>query len=126
MHLVPAERRTRRILEGERVCQAIHALDQVGDVAGWAECFAALGDPSRLALLVAIAASGPISVSDLAVAADLQDTTASHALALLRAGGAVVAERDGRVVRYRLADPRVRELLAFMGFDRVVLAAHGD
>jgi DNA-binding transcriptional ArsR family regulator len=108
MHLVPADRHT---LDGERVCQAIGALGDPSDLTVWASRFATLGDRTRLALLVCIAQAGPISVTDLAVAVDMNDTTVSQALRLLRAAGTVSTRRDGRIVRYELADDAVRELL---------------
>jgi DNA-binding transcriptional ArsR family regulator len=111
VHLVPIERRTRRILEEERVCQAIDAVGEPANVALWASRFAQLGDPSRLSLLLAIAQASPISVTDLAVATDLNDTTVSQALRLLRASGTVVARRDGRINRYELADDQIGQLL---------------
>jgi DNA-binding transcriptional ArsR family regulator len=111
VHLVPAERRGRRMLESERVCEAIGALGEPAELAAWAARFGLLGDPSRLALLLGIAQAGPISVTDLAVATDLNETTVSQALRLLRAAGTVVARRDGRIVRYELADEEVGQLL---------------
>lgn len=111
MHLVPVERRNRRVLDDERVCKAIAALGEPANVAAWAERFAVVGDPSRLTLLICIARAGPISVTDLATAADMNDTAVSQALRLLRASGIVVAERDGRIVRYELADQRIGDLL---------------
>jgi DNA-binding transcriptional ArsR family regulator len=111
MHLVPEERRSRRILDGERVCQAIDAVGDPGNVANWADRFGILGDRTRLALLLSIAQAGPISVTDLAVATDVNDTTVSQALRLLRASGTVVARRDGRIMRYELADDSMAQLL---------------
>jgi ArsR family transcriptional regulator, lead/cadmium/zinc/bismuth-responsive transcriptional repressor len=111
MHLVPIERRARRILEEERVCMAIDAVGEPANVALWANRFAQLGDPGRLSLLLAIAQAGPISVTDLAVAVDMNDTTVSQALRLLRASGTVVARRDGRINRYELADDQIGQLL---------------
>ena len=108
---MPAERRSRRILEDERVCEAISAIGEPENLTSWSGRFALLGDPSRLALLLAIANAGPISVTDLAVAADMNDTTVSQALRLLRASGTVVARRDGRIVRYELADDQIKKLL---------------
>ena len=111
MHLVPVERRDRRILDDERVCRAIAAVGDPAKVKDWADRFAMLGDPRRLALLLSIAHAGPISVSDLTVAADMNDTAVSQALRLLRASGTVSACRDGRVMRYELVDEDVRRLL---------------
>jgi ArsR family transcriptional regulator, lead/cadmium/zinc/bismuth-responsive transcriptional repressor len=111
VHLVPAERRSRKILEDDRVCLAIDAVGDPSNVSAWASRYALLGDPNRLALLLSIAQAGPISVTDLATAVDMNDTTVSQALRLLRASGTVVARRDGRIVRYELADDQVAELL---------------
>jgi DNA-binding transcriptional ArsR family regulator len=111
VHLVPEERRSQRVLDGERVCQAISALGDPEDVAAWSQRFNLLGDPSRLALLLCIHHAGPISVTDLAVATDMRDAAVSQALRLLRANGTVSAERDGRVVRYAMADKEMGELL---------------
>ena len=104
VHQVPAERAHRRVIDGERVCAAITALGDQAELAASAERFALLADPNRLMLLVCIQRAGPISVSDLAVAVDMNDTTVSQALRLLRANGLVRAHRDGRVVRYQLGD----------------------
>ena len=112
MHLLPADRADRRIIDGDTVCAAIEALQDTEALAERAQRFAILGDPTRLRVLVAIHAAGPISVSDLAVATGLTDDHASQTLRFLRASQTVVAERDGRVVRYQIADPMVTELVA--------------
>jgi DNA-binding transcriptional ArsR family regulator len=118
VHLVPQERRSQRVLDDERVCQAISSLGEPGNVVAWSQRFSLLSDPSRLALLLCIHHAGPISVTDLAVATDMRHTTVSQALRLLRASGTVVPERDGRVVRYAMADAEIAELL-----ERVTSAA---
>ena len=112
VHLLPAERSGHRVIDGERVCQAIAALSPATDIQARAKVFAILGDPTRLTLLTCIRAAGPISVSDLAAASGLNDTTVSQTLRYLRAAEVVTAERDGRVIRYRLADGPVAALLA--------------
>ncbi len=111
MHLVPAERAERRIIDQEKVCQAIEGLGCLADARAWAQRFAVLSDPTRLRLLLCIKTAGPISVSDLAVAADLNDDTVSQTLRFLRASQTVTNERDGRVIRYQLADAVIEELL---------------
>jgi DNA-binding transcriptional ArsR family regulator len=111
VHLLPAERSGQRVIDGERVCQAIEALGSPAAIQARAQRFALLGDPTRLMLLTCIEAAGPISVSDLAAATGINDTTVSQTLRYLRAAQVVTAERDGRVVRYRLADGPVAALL---------------
>jgi ArsR family transcriptional regulator, lead/cadmium/zinc/bismuth-responsive transcriptional repressor len=113
VHLLPAERSGHRVIDGERVCAAIAAITcPSADIQARAQAFAILGDPTRLTLLTAIKAAGPISVSDLATATGLNDTTVSQTLRYLRAARVVAAERDGRVIRYRLADGPIAVLLA--------------
>jgi DNA-binding transcriptional ArsR family regulator len=111
VHLLPTERSHQRVIDGERVCEAIAALDKPAVIHERARRFGLLGDPTRLALLCCIRAAGPISVSDLAAATGIADTTVSQTLRHLRASQTVVAEREGRVMRYRLADPAVADLL---------------
>lgn len=111
MHLIPAERAGHRVIDGERVCQAIEVLGHGPDLPERAKVFALLGDATRLTILTCIRAAGPISVSDLAVATGINDTTVSQTLRHLRAAEAVIAERDGRVIRYRLADGPIAALL---------------
>jgi ArsR family transcriptional regulator, lead/cadmium/zinc/bismuth-responsive transcriptional repressor len=112
VHLLPAERADHRIIDSERVCQAIEALGDPGSARTRAAHFAVLADPTRLALLTCISAAGPISVSDLVAATGLNDTTVSQALRHLRTAQIVTTERDGRIIRYQLADHPVSVILA--------------
>lgn len=111
MHLVPADRAGRRAIDGHRVCDAIAAIGEPDHVRTWADRFSLLADARRLALLLALHRTGPLAVSDLALATGMNDPAASQALRLLRAAGVVAGERDGRVIRYRLVDTEVGSLL---------------
>ncbi len=111
MHLVPAEHAHRRIIDDHRVCEAITGIGDTAHLQTWAGRFALLADPGRLTLLLAIQAVPGICVSDLAVAAGMNDTAVSQALRLLRAAGLVAATKDGRIMRYELTDDTVGELL---------------
>lgn len=111
MHLVPADRAGRRIIDGDRVCQAIEAIGEPEAVRTWADRFSLLADPGRLALLLALHRAGPLAVSDLAVATGMNDPAVSQALRLLRTAEVVVGEKQGRIVRYRVTDSVVLELL---------------
>ncbi len=63
---------------------------------------AAFGEPTRLAILRALAA-GEKTVTQLAVACGVEMMNASHHLSILKDCGLVAAERDGRFMRYALA-----------------------
>ena len=75
-----------------------------------ASCLRALSNPSRLLLLCQLV-DGRRSVGELESALDLGQAYVSQQLARLRSEGLVQAEREGRIVRYSLADPRVVPLL---------------
>jgi ArsR family transcriptional regulator, virulence genes transcriptional regulator len=65
-----------------------------------------LASPRRLEILHRLAA-GPCEVGRLADELELSQPNVSQHLAVLRGSGLVDAERVGRVVRYRIADPDV-------------------
>lgn len=111
VHLVPTDRAHRRVIDERRVCDAIAGLVSPQEMAAWSTRFSLLGDQRRLAVVLCVSRAGPISVRDLAVATGMADSAVSQALRLLRAGGVVTAERDGRVVRYRLADRDLEALV---------------
>lgn len=111
MHLVPAERADHRVIDGHLVCDAIDAIGEPERVRAAADRFSLLGEPGRLALLLALHAVGPMAVSDLSVATGMKDPAVSQAMRLLRAGGVVAGDKDGRVVRYRIVDAATAALL---------------
>lgn len=75
-----------------------------------ADIFDALGDPTRLRILHALAVE-PLCVCDLAVVASVSQSAVSHQLRILRDLDLVTFERDGRRAVYRLADAHVETLL---------------
>jgi DNA-binding transcriptional ArsR family regulator len=82
-----------------------------------AEVLKTLASPRRLEILHALAV-GPIEVGRLAEAIGATQPNVSQHLSVLRAAGIVEAERDGREVRYRLADP---DVMVACGVMRAVL-----
>jgi ArsR family transcriptional regulator len=68
-----------------------------------AEVLKTLASPRRLEILHRLA-EGPCEVGRLADELGLTQPNVSQHLALLRSAGVVESERDGREVRYRLAD----------------------
>ena len=91
-----------------RARAAVPDADAVGDLAA---LFGALGDPTRVRLLAALAA-GALCVCDLAAVLGMTQSAVSHQLRLLRALGLVRARREGKLVWYALDDDHVRALLA--------------
>lgn len=66
----------------------------------------ALGNAKRLEILDALR-HGERSVGELTAALGIRKANVSQHLAVLRAKGIVVPRRDGQVIYYRLASPKV-------------------
>ena len=107
--------RATAVNDSDKLTQAGAALRDDEAISGWAERFALLGDPNRLRLLFCLHRAPGICVSDLAQAVGMSDTAVSHALRLLRGRGWVRTQRDGRMIRYHLADDTVHDLLHGVG-----------
>lgn len=71
-----------------------------------AEVLKTLASPRRLEIIHLLSA-GPREVGRLAEEMGISQPNVSQHLAVMRAAGVVETERDGREVRYRLADPDV-------------------
>ena len=76
-----------------------------------AKVFRGLGDPTRLRLLAALGA-GERTVGELVDELEVPQPRVSSHLAALRWCGFVTSRREHRSVHYRVADPRVLELVA--------------
>ncbi len=77
-----------------------------------AKYFKVLSDPARVRVLALLQESGEMSVGELTLSLGLGRTNLSNHLACLRWCGFVDTRREHRTMHYRVADPRVSELLA--------------
>ena len=77
-----------------------------------ANLFKGLAHPVRIRLLELLSDSPELPVSALQAETELEASHLSQHLSVLRRHHLVVSERRGSHVFYRLADPRIRELLA--------------
>ena len=75
-----------------------------------ARFFALLADQTRVRLLSALAIS-PLCVTDLSKILQLNQTTVSHQLRLLRDVGIVETRRQGKLIQYKIANPKINEIL---------------
>jgi ArsR family transcriptional regulator len=83
-----------------------HQANQVADI------LQTLANGRRLFVLCQLQELGEANVTTLAAAARLSQSALSQHLAKLRAEGLVAFRREGQTLWYRIADPRVEELLA--------------
>ena len=84
-----------------------------------AELFRTLGHPTRIRVLELLQ-GGPLAVRDLLSELEIEPSSLSQQLAVLRRSGLVTSARDGSTVLYTLATPDVAALLAA---GRQILAA---
>ena len=102
-----------------------------------ADVLRAAASPLRVAILHRLA-DGALTVSELRAGLHISQPLTSHHLGILRAAGLVSAEREGRTIRYRIADSPLawsvaallRQQLAIAGATRSMAAEiavpHGD
>jgi len=77
-----------------------------------ANLFKALAHPARIRILeILSAAEEPTPVSEILAETDLEPTLLSQHLAVLKRHQVVSGERVGNAVYYRLAHPKISELL---------------
>ncbi len=77
-----------------------------------AKYFRGLGDPTRLRILRELEAEAELSAGEIVRRLGLPQATVSTHLGCLRWCGFVTTRREQRSVIYRIADTRVRELIA--------------
>lgn len=78
------------------------ALPRVEDLEASAARFKALGDPTRLAIALALAHGGRACVCDLGWVVGRPERLVSHHVRALKAAGLARSERDGKMVMYEL------------------------
>jgi DNA-binding transcriptional ArsR family regulator len=123
-HDAPAALAAGSDVDEVRVREAQRALASAGDVAAWADRFGMLADVNRLRIALALHCAPGITVSALAEVVGMSDNAVSHALAGLRAAGAVTVERDGRYRRWTLRDPDIHAVLHELGASHSALHPH--
>jgi ArsR family transcriptional regulator, lead/cadmium/zinc/bismuth-responsive transcriptional repressor len=96
------------LLKAERVRKGLPSAEELGLRAAGAK---ALGDPTRLAVALALDAGESACVCDLAWIVGRDERLVSHHVRLLRTAGLARSERDGKMVMYELTE-RGRALLA--------------
>ena len=100
--MAPADRCDLLCLDLEEAERLRAVFPKPEDVDGPAMRAKALGDPTRLALALALAgAEGELCVCDLAWISGRAENLVSHHLRVLRAAGLATSRRDGKMVLYR-------------------------
>jgi len=100
-----------RVVHLKRVARARADEPPARELEGAARMLKALGDPSRLRIVSALA-GGEMCVCDLAAYTGLSESAVSHHLRRLRDLALVKPRRDGQILYYSLDDEHVSGLVA--------------
>jgi len=98
-----------QIVHMDAVRTAREHLPTTDAIASMSALFGALGDPTRLRVVAALAAQ-ELCVCDLAATLGVSQSAVSHQLRLLRSLGLIRPRREGRLVYYSLDDAHVSNL----------------
>jgi DNA-binding transcriptional ArsR family regulator len=101
--------------KAERVREELPSAEQLEL---WAAGAKALGDPTRLAIAIALDAGDSACVCDLAWIVGRDERLVSHHVRQLKGIGLARSKRDGKMVMYELTE-RGRELLAAVSTQKV-------
>ncbi|MBU0989058.1 MAG: metalloregulator ArsR/SmtB family transcription factor [Proteobacteria bacterium] len=104
-----------RVVHLERVAKANRDAVREYELDRLAQAFKALGDPTRLKIVMALL-GGEMCVCDLSAFLRLSESAVSHQLRRLKDLGLVRNRRDGQILYYALDDEHVTGLLS-LGLD---------
>lgn len=99
-----------RVIDSSRVAAARAGSIPADDLEKMSRIFKALGDPTRLGIVMALR-GGEMCVCDLAASLFLTESAVSHQLRKLRDLALVRNRREGQVLFYALDDNHIEALL---------------
>ena len=99
-----------RMVHLDRVARAREEAIPDQDLGRLALIYKALGDPTRLKMLMALR-GGEMCVCDLAALLNLSESATSHQIRRLKDLALVKSRRDGQILYYALDDHHVEELI---------------
>ena len=101
------------VVDHGKVTRARAALPDPATLVDLAELLRALGDPTRLQIVCALAADGvdELCVCDLATLVSVSESAVSHSLRTLRQLGLVKYRKAGKIAYYTLDDAHVAQLV---------------
>lgn len=102
----------RHPIDPERVAAARQGQLRPDEAERLTEFVGLLSDPVRVRVLAALLATEELCVGDVALAVDISEDAATHALRVLRMAGIVNRRRQGRLGYYRIIDSGGRQELA--------------
>ncbi|ODT03037.1 MAG: transcriptional regulator [Gemmatimonadetes bacterium SCN 70-22] len=102
-----------QVVDADKIARARTSLPIPGTLTALSEILRALGDPTRLQIVCALATEGvdELCVCDLATLVGVSDSAVSHSLRTLRQLGVVRYRKAGKIAYYTLDDAHVGEMV---------------
>ena len=99
-----------KCIDAAKVSATLLSLPALEDILGMSAIFKALGDPSRLKIVLCLLDTEHC-VCDIAAICSQSESAVSHQLRILRGLKIVKNRRQGKIVYYSLDDDHVRSLI---------------
>ncbi|MCC7003069.1 MAG: helix-turn-helix transcriptional regulator [Gemmatimonadaceae bacterium] len=101
------------VVDHDKVARARAALPDPSTLVDLAELLRALGDPTRLQIVCALATDDvdELCVCDIATLVNVSESAVSHSLRTLRQLGVVKYRKAGKIAYYMLDDAHVAQLV---------------
>ena len=106
-----------KCINEKKVRQTVKTIPQQEDIGQMVDIFKALGDPSRLKIVLALL-NQEHCVCDIAVICGQTDSAVSHQLRILRTMKIVKNRREGKIIYYSIDDDHVISLI-HMSLDHI-------
>ncbi len=98
------------LIDNDTEQTVIHYIPRNATLHALAEFFSACSDVTRAKIICALAMS-EMCVTDLSRILEINQTTCSHQLRLLRAADIVKQRRDGKIIYYSLKNRKIEDVL---------------
>ncbi|MBI4924170.1 MAG: helix-turn-helix transcriptional regulator [Devosia nanyangense] len=102
-----------RLTENVVAPNVVDAGDMLANARRTTDFLKSLAHEGRLVILCRLS-EGPATVTELEQVLGARQSSVSQQLARLRSEGLVDYERDGRILRYSIADDRARKVVAML------------
>ncbi|MBC2704965.1 metalloregulator ArsR/SmtB family transcription factor [Desulfobacula sp.] len=99
-----------KCINEKKVRETVETIPQQEDIGQMVDIFKALGDPSRLKIVLALL-NQEHCVCDIAVICGQTDSAISHQLRILRTMKIVKNRREGKIIYYSIDDDHVISLI---------------
>ncbi len=106
-----------KCINEKKVMETVKTIPQQEDIGQMVDIFKALGDPSRLKIVLALL-NQEHCVCDIAVICGQTDSAISHQLRILRTMKIVKNRREGKIIYYSIDDDHVISLI-HMSLDHI-------